>query len=78
MQFTSQQDRANSFRQMHSGLEILVLPNVWDVASARIFETAGFSAIGTTSAGIAASLGYPDGEIIPFEEVVRVVRRITR
>jgi 2-methylisocitrate lyase-like PEP mutase family enzyme len=54
----------------------LVLPNAWDVASARIFEEAGFPAIGTTSAGVANSLGYPDGQKIPRKEMLAVVRRI--
>jgi len=49
-----------------------------DAASARLFEEAGFPAIGTTSAGIAFSLGFPDGEHVPFAEVVEVVRRIVR
>jgi 2-methylisocitrate lyase-like PEP mutase family enzyme len=63
---------------MHSGKEILLLPNVWDVASARIIEEAGFGAIATTSAGIAFSLGYPDGQKISREEMLAAVARITR
>lgn len=62
--------------ELHRGPKILVLPNAWDVASARIFEDAGFPAIGTTSAGAAFSLGYPDGQKIPREEMLAVVRRI--
>ncbi len=54
----------------------LLLPNAWDVASARLFEEAGFAALGTTSAGIAFALGYPDGERIKREEMVQVIRRI--
>src|SRR4029434_7614579 len=50
----------------------------WDVASAKIFEKAGFPAIATTSGGIAASLGYPDGERIPRAEMLQVVTRIAR
>ena len=46
---------------MHSGPEMLLLPNAWDVVSARIVEEAGYPAIATTSGGIAFSLGYPDG-----------------
>jgi 2-methylisocitrate lyase-like PEP mutase family enzyme len=55
-----------------------VLANAWDVASARIIEEAGFPAIATTSAGIAASLGYPDGQKITREEMLDVVGRIAR
>lgn len=76
MELTTQQERAAAFRAMHSGLEILILPNAWDVASARVLEAAGFGAIGTTSAGIAASLGYPDGEHLPLAEMLHAVRRI--
>src|SRR5258706_2334636 len=62
--------KALQFRQLHRGPGILILPNAWDVASARIFEEAGFPAIATTSAGIAFSLGYPDGQRIPREEML--------
>jgi len=73
-----QQKKAESFRALHSGSEVLVLPNAWDAASARIVEDAGFAAIATTSAGVAFSLGYPDGERIPREEMVAAVARIAR
>jgi len=64
------------FLELHHGPSILVLPNAWDVASARIFEEAGFPAIGTTSAGVANSLGYPDGQKLSRGEMLAVVRRI--
>lgn len=63
---------------MHSGSEVLLLPNVWDVASARMVENSGFSAIATTSAGVAFSLGYPDGQKISREEMLTVVSRIAQ
>jgi 2-methylisocitrate lyase-like PEP mutase family enzyme len=68
--------RIAALRELHRGPRILVLPNAWDVASARIFEKAGFPAIATTSAGIAFSLGYPDGQRIPRDEMITVVKRI--
>jgi len=74
----SQTEKAMQFRQLHRGPQALVLPNVWDVASARIVEEAGFPAIATTSAGIAYSLGYPDGQHISREEMVARVARIAR
>src|SRR2546423_12591380 len=74
----SQADKANQFRQLHRGPRALVLANVWDVASARIIEAAGFPALATTSAGVAFSLGYPDGEKIPREEMLAAVARIAR
>jgi 2-methylisocitrate lyase-like PEP mutase family enzyme len=71
-----QAELARQFLQLHRGPKILVLPNAWDVSSARIFEEAGFPAIGTTSAGVAFSLGYPDGQKIPRGEMLAAVRRI--
>jgi 2-methylisocitrate lyase-like PEP mutase family enzyme len=56
----------------------LLLPNAWDVASARIFEETGFPAVATTSAGVAFALGYPDGEAIPLDELLKLVDRIAR
>jgi 2-methylisocitrate lyase-like PEP mutase family enzyme len=55
-----------------------VLPNAWDVASARILEDAGFPAIATTSSGVAQTLGYPDGQRISREEMLESVGRIVR
>jgi len=72
----TQPELAREFLELHRGPQILVLPNAWDVASARIFEDAGFPAIGTTSAGVAFSLGYPDGQKIPRGEMLAAVRRI--
>jgi 2-methylisocitrate lyase-like PEP mutase family enzyme len=57
---------------------MLVLPNAWDAGSARIFVEAGFTALATTSAGIAFSLGYMDGERITRDEMLAAVARITR
>ena len=72
----TQAELARWFLELHHGPKILVLPNAWDVASARIFEEAGFPAIGTTSAGVAFSLGYTDGQKIPREEMLAAVRRM--
>ena len=70
------QEQARRFRQLHAGPGILVLPNAWDVITARVIETAGFSAIATSSAGVAWALGYADGERISRGEMLAVVRRI--
>lgn len=70
--------KAEQLRKLHGGPRILVLPNAWDVASARIVEELGFPAIATTSAGIAASLGYPDGQKISRDEMLGMVGRIAR
>lgn len=74
----TQVELGNQFLRLHLGPKILVLPNAWDVASARIFEEAEFSAVGTSSAGAAFSLGYPDGQQISRDEMIGVVRRIAR
>ena len=73
-----QKARANAFRAMHHGPKILLLPNVWDVAGARVVEEAGFGAIATSSAGIAFSLGFPDGQRISREEMLARIGRIAR
>jgi len=72
----TQAAKADAFRAMHHGQKVLVLPNAWDVASARVIEEAGAAAIATTSAGIAFALGYPDGEKISREEMLASVARI--
>lgn len=74
----TQESKAESFRAMHRGPGILVLPNAWDASSARIFEESGFHAIATTSAGIAFALGYPDGQRIPRKEMLDQIARIVR
>ncbi len=74
----NQKNKAVQFRQLHSGPNILVLPNAWDAASARIFEQAGFPAVATTSSGVAASLGYPDGQRISRDMLVENVVCMTR
>jgi 2-methylisocitrate lyase-like PEP mutase family enzyme len=57
---------------------MLVLPNAWDAASARVFEAAGFAAIATTSGGVANALGYGDHEQAPPAEMLAAAARITR
>ena len=69
---------ARSFLALHGGEKILVLLNAWDAASARIFEESGCAAIGSSSAGVAFSLGYPDGQVIPRVEMITAVRQIAR
>ncbi|RST14559.1 isocitrate lyase/phosphoenolpyruvate mutase family protein [Streptomyces sp. WAC05374] len=73
-------DAVAAFRALHHGRapgDPLVLPGPWDAASARAFEEAGFPALATPSAGVAASLGYEDGAT-PAGEMFAAVRRITR
>ena len=78
MKNMTQDGKAKIFYDLHKKSKILVLPNAWDAASARVFEQAGFSAIGTTSAGIAISLGYAEPERISREEMLEAIGRIVR
>ncbi len=71
-----QKDKAELFLQMHHGPDILVLANSWDVGSSRLIEGCGFRAVGTTSMGIAASLGHPDAQVMQLSEMLPVVSRI--
>jgi 2-methylisocitrate lyase-like PEP mutase family enzyme len=68
--------KARLFQQMHLGPEILVIANAWDAGSARVFEHAGMKAIGTGSAGVAFSHGYPDDEFIPRDVMLLAIKEI--
>jgi 2-methylisocitrate lyase-like PEP mutase family enzyme len=74
----NQKTLAEEFLKLHHEPQILLLPNAWDVVTTKIYEQLGFRAIGTTSAGIAATLGYPDGEVMTLEENLSVVKRIIK
>ena len=73
-----QAQKAAVLKKLHQGPKILVLANAWDVISARMVEQIGFPAVATTSAGIAAALGYPDGQRVSRDEMLGVVGRIAR
>jgi 2-methylisocitrate lyase-like PEP mutase family enzyme len=72
----TQSEKAEAFRALHQQARPFVLPNAWDVPSARVFEDAGFSAVATSSAGMMVSLGYQDGEEMPRRELAAAVGRI--
>src|SRR5215467_6835298 len=78
MSANGQKVKAEQFRQLHRGSSMLVLPNAWDAASARIFELAGFPAVATTSSGVAVALRYRDGQQIGRDLLVEATARITR
>lgn len=73
----SMSNSAETFRQLHAGPELLILPNAWDAGSARLFEDAGARAIATTSSGVAWALGYPDGNALPPRLLADLAARIT-
>jgi 2-methylisocitrate lyase-like PEP mutase family enzyme len=64
------------FKQLHRSSELLVLPNVWNAKSALLIQQENYPAVATSSAAVANSLGYEDGEAMPFEEYLLIVRRI--
>lgn len=71
-----QRKKAEAFRALHHGQEMLLLANIWDVASARIVEQTGFPSLATTSAGIAFAHGYPDGQKIPADRMFTAIAQI--
>lgn len=68
---------AEKLRALHRG-KMLVLPNVWDAASAAVVAETGFPAVATASAAISAMLGYPDGEGAPWQEMFAAAGRVAR
>lgn len=73
----SLQNRAEVFKSLHQRAGIFVAPNPWDAGSAKVLESLGFEALATTSAGLAFSLGRPDGyAAISREETLQNVRDI--
>jgi 2-methylisocitrate lyase-like PEP mutase family enzyme len=78
MDLNTQRQKAEAFRRMHDRSRILVLVNVWDAMSARAVEEAGARAIATSSATLAHSIGYADGESAPRGEFVAAIARIAR
>ncbi len=75
---TTQNQMAARFRALHAPGKLLVLPNAWDVASARIAEDAGAEAIATSSAAVGWAQGYPDGEKLPKARLLQLVGDIVR
>jgi 2-methylisocitrate lyase-like PEP mutase family enzyme len=77
-QTTDLQNECDLLRSLHRPGAPLVLPNAWDVATARAVVAAGFPVVGTTSAGVAAALGYEDHEHAPADEMLAAAARIAR
>jgi 2-methylisocitrate lyase-like PEP mutase family enzyme len=71
-------ERADGLRRLHTRGRPLVLPNAWDVASARLVVKAGFPVLATSSGAIAATLGYEDNDSMPVDETFGVIARIAR
>jgi 2-methylisocitrate lyase-like PEP mutase family enzyme len=73
-----QKEKAEQFLKFHHDKEILVLLNSWDIGSSKLIEACGYKAVATTSMGIAASLGYPDCQIITLSEMLNVISGIVK
>ena len=71
-----QKEKAKLFLEYHQDKEILVLLNSWDTGSSKLIEACGYKAIATTSMGIAASLGYPDCQVIQLSEMIETITAI--
>ncbi|MFD4244121.1 isocitrate lyase/phosphoenolpyruvate mutase family protein [Streptomyces sp. NPDC058525] len=69
-------DLARAFAELHSPAKPLALANAWDVAGARIVEAAGAPAVATTSAGVAWSLGSPDGDALARDRALDLIARV--
>ncbi len=70
--------QAETFRQLHEGPQILVLPNAWDAASAAMMEDAGAKAVATSSAAVAWAHGYADGDILPVPTLLSAIGEMSR
>lgn len=70
--------KVQTFHDLHAGPEMLVMANAWDAVSAQRVEAAGFTAIATTSGGVAQAVGYADHEAAPVEEMLAAAARIVR
>lgn len=71
-----QKEKAERFLKFHQDKEILVLLNSWDIGSSKLIEASGYKAVATTSMGIAASLGYPDCQVIQLSEMIEAITGI--
>ena len=69
---------AEEFHGMHSGPELLILANAWDAVSARVLVSLGAKAVATSSAAVAWSHGYPDGNALPVPLLLGSLRDIAR
>ena len=67
-----------TFKQLHQNSTPLLLGNIWDVNSARIFEASGYKAIGVSSQALSNAFGYEDGENLPFEVLLQITKQVTR
>src|SRR3954451_20483311 len=72
------ESRCDRLRSLHRPGAPLLLPNAWDVATARAVVSAGFPVVATTSGGVAAALGHEDHEPAPADEMLAAAARSVR
>lgn len=70
--------QAETFKKLHEGPQVLVLPNAWDAASAALMEDAGAKAVATSSAAVAWAHGYADGDVLPRTALLATISEIAR
>ncbi len=73
----SQKKKAEQFRELHHSGKMLLLPNIWDPLGALLMESLEYPAVATASAAVAFANGYNDGENIPFNDLLTLLKRIT-
>ena len=73
----TQAEKAKQLYDLHHTGTLLILPNIWDVLGAKLLEDLGYRAIATASASVAYANGYNDGENIPFDDVLHILKKIT-
>ena len=69
-------EKAKIFHDLHHNGKLLILPNVWEVSGAAMLENVGYPAVATSSSAVAWSNGYDDGEKLPFNDLLHILRRI--
>ena len=74
----NQAAKAETFRKLHEGPEVLVLPNAWDAASAAVMADAGAKAVSTSSAAVAWAHGHPDGDVLPVDLVIATIAAVAK
>jgi len=74
----SQSEKEKQLHELHHNNKLLVLPNIWNPLSAKLLEDTGYKAVATASASIAFANGYQDGEKIPFDDLIFILKRIVK
>jgi 2-methylisocitrate lyase-like PEP mutase family enzyme len=74
----SQSEKEKQLHELHHNNKLLVLPNIWNPLSAKLLEDSGYKAVATASASIAFANGYQDGEKIPFDDLIFILKRIVK